>query len=308
MANRQFVTREDPLFTVAEIQTNRGDLASPKHLQLLMEDSSDLLLRNIGTAGAPNWVDAVQKDLLSPLVSTEVSITGGTTLTSTALGKMHVLSGGSAALGTSDYTVTLPTAVGNTGRWIGLRVSPAVSVIRDYTIDGSGVQTIDAAATRVMHLGEAWLMMSDGANWVRFLSKTPIIRTVITPISVDLNAAPVAINTWTNTSADQNFWVRDTNSRVRIVVSGVVNAGTAQTNASRLNIDNGATFKQLGGALGTVYLPAQGEANYEPGGLTTGVHTARIQVISAAANTQYCRVASMASYEFLQIDVIETKT
>lgn len=87
----------------------------------------------------------------------EISITGATTAT---IGRRHVCSGTSA-----DYTVTLPTAVGNTGRLIAFRMSNALTKL--VTLDGNSTETIDGLLTRVMWSGENCVLISDGTEWHR---------------------------------------------------------------------------------------------------------------------------------------------
>lgn len=96
------------------------------------------------------------------LDSLETSIT--TTATAT-LGAMHVCSGT-----TADYTVTLPTAVGNAGRVIGFRMSNALTKL--VTLDGNSTETIDGATTRVMWASESAILISDGAQWCKIAGKT----------------------------------------------------------------------------------------------------------------------------------------
>lgn len=98
-------------------------------------------------------VGSVNGDLIfSPL---EISITGTATAT---IGRRHVCSGTS-----SDYTVTLPTAVGNAGRLIAFRMDTVLT--RLVTLDGNGTETIDGLLTRVMWSGENCVLISDGTEW-----------------------------------------------------------------------------------------------------------------------------------------------
>jgi len=101
----------------------------------------------------------VRDFLLSAMLldSLEVSIT--TTATAT-LGAMHVCSGTSA-----DYTVTLPTAVGNAGKFMSFRMSNALSKL--VTLDANGAETINDSLTRIMHDGESATLISDGVQWLK---------------------------------------------------------------------------------------------------------------------------------------------
>lgn len=87
-----------------------------------------------------------------------VSVTEAESLTSTALGKIHVCTGTSA-----DYTVDLPTAVGNEGVII---FKGAAALTKVVTIAGSSGQTIDGESSRQIGCLGMISVMSDGANWV----------------------------------------------------------------------------------------------------------------------------------------------
>lgn len=87
-----------------------------------------------------------------------VSITGATSLTSTAFGKIHVCTGTSA-----DYTVDLPTAVGNEGCII---IKGAAALTKVVTVQGTGGQTIDGESDRKIGATGMISVISDGANWV----------------------------------------------------------------------------------------------------------------------------------------------
>ncbi|MDH4873008.1 hypothetical protein [Pseudomonas sp. BN515] len=97
-------------------------------------------------------------DILATLVNAEVGISAATTLTSTAFGKLHVCTGTSA-----DYTVGLPAVAGNAGKFIGLRMSPALTKI--VTLDPNGVETINGATTRKMAANETVILYCDGSAW-----------------------------------------------------------------------------------------------------------------------------------------------
>jgi hypothetical protein len=96
------------------------------------------------------------------LIGTELSITNTATAT---LGRMHVCSGTAA-----DYTVTLPTAVSNSGKIIGFRMAAALT--RLITLDGNASETIDGALTRVMWANEVAILRSDGSNWHKIAGKS----------------------------------------------------------------------------------------------------------------------------------------
>ena len=95
----------------------------------------------------------------------EVSITGATTLTSTAFGKQHVCSGTSA-----DYAVTLPTVTSNAGRIISIRMSNALT--KFVTLTAAGAALIDGVATRIMWAQESCVLYCDGTNWTKIAGKS----------------------------------------------------------------------------------------------------------------------------------------
>jgi hypothetical protein len=89
---------------------------------------------------------------------TSVSVTGTDTLDSTAFGKLHLLSGTAA-----DYTVTLPTAVGNAGKSIAFK--GVFALTKKVTLDGNSTQTIDGWLTKDIVSGKSLIIISDGTNW-----------------------------------------------------------------------------------------------------------------------------------------------
>jgi hypothetical protein len=104
---------------------------------------------------------------------TTVSVTGATSLTSSALGKIHICTGTSA-----DYTVDLPTAVGNEGCII---IKGAAALTKIVTIQGTGGQTIDGESDRKIAATGMISVLSDGSNWVviqevgSWISYTPVL-------------------------------------------------------------------------------------------------------------------------------------
>ncbi|HYC27538.1 MAG TPA: hypothetical protein VEB42_01965, partial [Chitinophagaceae bacterium] len=113
-------------------------------------------------------------DILSTLLSSEVSITGATALTSSAFGKMHVCTGT-----TADYTVGLPAAAGNAGKFIGFRMASALTVM--VTLDGNSAETIDAAVERIMWKNEVAILYCDGTTWTKIAGKSIPMVCVVAP-------------------------------------------------------------------------------------------------------------------------------
>lgn len=115
-------------------------------------------------------------DFVSPLVSAEASISGTTTLTSAAFGRMHVCSGTSA-----DYAVTLPAVAGNAGKFIGFRMAAGLTKL--VTLDGNASELIDGAQTRVMWANETAILMCDGSAWVKISGKSIPMTCEMYPVS-----------------------------------------------------------------------------------------------------------------------------
>ena len=103
-------------------------------------------------------------DLLSELLSAEVSVTGAVTLT---LGKMHLISDSGTP---ADYTVTLPAASGNAGKFVGIRIAKDATKL--FTVDGNGSEEIDGQTTRVMWAKETAILMCDGTGWTKIAGKS----------------------------------------------------------------------------------------------------------------------------------------
>lgn len=93
------------------------------------------------------------------------SITGTTTLTSTAFGVLQQCSGT-----TADYTVTLPAVSGNAGKKIAVQMSTALTKL--VTIKGNAAETIDGSNTRIMWAGETAVLYCDGTAWTKIGGKT----------------------------------------------------------------------------------------------------------------------------------------
>lgn len=187
----------------------------------------------------PEATDSVPGTVLADMLSlrtTEVSITGATTLTSTAFGKMHVCSGTSA-----DYTVKLPTATGNAGKTIGFRMSSALTklvTIQRSDSDTSGTGLIDTAASRVMWAQESAILLCDGTTWTKIAGKTrPMIgamrsaavQTLLTSAEtkVTFDTADVDIGALVSLASD-NITIRRAGTYTLVAQNTLV-SGTAVT-------------------------------------------------------------------------------
>lgn len=144
-----------------------GDLAqgtgSDTAARLPIGTANQVLAVNSG-ATAVEWVtpSGGSGDMLSVLTAAEISIT--TTATAT-IGRMHVCTGT-----TANYTVTLPAVSGNTGKFLGVRMSSALTKL--VTLDGDASETIDGALTRVMWANESAILFCDGSTWTKVGGKS----------------------------------------------------------------------------------------------------------------------------------------
>lgn len=115
-------------------------------------------------------------DLLSILVNTEVVI--GATTTISTFGTMYV-----ATATTHNYTITLPAVSGNSGKFIGIRISTSATKL--ITLDGNGSETIDGQTTRVMWAAESAILKCDGIGWNKIAGKTRPMTCAMRLSSVD---------------------------------------------------------------------------------------------------------------------------
>lgn len=108
-------------------------------------------VRTPGPIGPPRG-----SDRLAALLYSEVSVTGVTTLTANAFGKMHNVTG-------TTYTITLPAAANNAGKFIGFRfLTTSYGII---TLDGNASETIAGELTRKYTQYEWCVLYCDGSNW-----------------------------------------------------------------------------------------------------------------------------------------------
>lgn len=154
-------------------------------------------------------------DLLSNLLSSEVSITGATTLTNSAFGKMHVCGGFSA-----NYTLNLPPVSGNAGKFIGFRMLSTLTKL--VTLDANGGETIDGDEVRVMWANEVAILMCDGLSWTKVAGKSiPMYAKILSSTQQTVNNTPfTAINYQSQLEANQSFLTDLGGSRFNIPRSG----------------------------------------------------------------------------------------
>lgn len=104
-------------------------------------DGGDVVLAGLNN-NADELYDAVE-------LTNKVLVTGTLALDDTAFGEIHICSGTSA-----DYTVTLPTAVGNEGKMIAFKGDSSAAILNKViTIDGASTEVIDSTLTKLISTG-----------------------------------------------------------------------------------------------------------------------------------------------------------
>lgn len=166
-----------------------------------------------------------------------VSITGAGSLTSTALGKIHICTGTSA-----DYTIDLPTAVGNEGVII---FKGAAALTKVVTIAGSSGQTIDGESSRQIGCLGMISVMSDGANWVvvnevgSWIPYTPVLAGWSSDPTIDRSVyfrVGKMVTVQIHTSANGT-----SNATTKTVTLPFIAAGPTQKGFTATNVNNGTT-------------------------------------------------------------------
>lgn len=180
-------------------------------------------------------------DKIMALLGAETSVTGATTAT---IGKMHVCSGT-----TSDYTVTLPAASGNTGRLLGFRMAPGLTKL--VTLDGNSSETIDGATTRVMWAEEACLLLCDGSNWFKIAGKArPFVCGMLRNTTTSVATATATKLGLNETITDNSGLMADaaTNTRINVRRAGVyeirpqVTADASAITAAQARVHKNGSF------------------------------------------------------------------
>ena len=200
-----------------------------------------LTLTTTGTSGAATLVGATlnipqytgggaASDYLSVLTAAEIAIT--TTATAT-INRQHLISGTSA-----DYIVTLPAASGNTGKFVGIRIS--TSATRLFTIKGNASELIDGLNTRIMWKGESAILYCDGVGWQKIAGVSIPMKCIIYLNATQSTLFPTttAVKVPLNTSYVNNtgFMANLANNRIDFKRRGeYILYGTVEFNALTVN-------------------------------------------------------------------------
>jgi hypothetical protein len=152
------------------------------------------------------------------------------------------------------FTLTLPTAVGNTGKVF--RVKKTDSSFNAVTIDGDGTETIDGATTTTLNTQDETLtIVSDGSNWEIIERKIPSVWTSYTP---------TFSNSGTVSSTDIQ-WAR---VGPHILIRGTTVLGTVGTGAWAMSLPSGLTISVSTGTtnipqLGSIFENTSSASNYK---------------------------------------------
>ena len=132
----------------------------------------------------------------------------------------------------TSFTITLPTAVGASGKQIGIQHN-GTSLTQAYTLNTTSSQTIGGIASGSYALytnGEMLLLVSDGSNWQIVSHKTDIARVSYTP------TFSAAWGTTTNVSV---FYRRDGSE---IYVNGQATFGTTSSGLLSISLPSGISI------------------------------------------------------------------
>lgn len=156
----------------------------------LANGSAGQVLTSAGSTSAPTWTTIASSNLA---VATK---TANYTLTTNDNEILADATGGT-------FTLTLPTAVGNTGKVFYMKkIDSSANVV---TVATTSSQTIDGSTTRNLATqNESWTVVSDGANWVAndHFASTPWVS-----YSVSITAAG-SNPTKGTVAADNGVWRR----------------------------------------------------------------------------------------------------
>lgn len=188
---------------------------------------------------------------------TSVSVTGTIVLDSTAFGKLHVVTGTSA-----DYTIGLPTAVGNTGKTLSFQFSTALTKL--ITLDGNASETINGTTTRPYWAGETITLISNGTNYtiVNYTANPMVSSMTKSSQSVAYNSTVKIILDTVNLD-NTGFCANTSNGRIDIKRTGtyLMKCRTQSSAIVALTTDIIQTFYKNGSNTATTGGPSGIAAN-----------------------------------------------
>lgn len=142
-----------------------------------------------------------------------VSVAVATTLSATAFGKLHICTA------VANYTIDLPTAVGNANKTIIFKGDAALT--KNITLAGVSGQLIDGEANRSFSAGGSFTLLSDGANWV-----------IINEVGSWVTYTPV----WTGFSADPTVAAAEYFRVGKLCTIRITTSATGTSNATTTTV------------------------------------------------------------------------
>lgn len=196
-----------------------GTTSTGAHQNVSGVGTSGQILTSNGASALPTWqsIGAVGLSITSK--------TGNYTL-----GSEDVVTGDSSG---GAFTLTLPTAVGVTGRQY--RVKKTDTSLTAITVATTSSQTIDGSTTtKLSTQGEALTVVSDGSNWVVLSRDIPSNTTTYTPTITGLG---------TVSNVAYVYWRKGD----RLFVQGFHTNGTVSANLMTWTLPTGLTIASTGG-------------------------------------------------------------
>ena len=222
--------RPAPLMTT----TQRDNISNPVKGLQIFNTTTDELDRFNGSS----WAGVGSRNIFGVVSKT-------TTYTATNIDNviLNDVSGG-------DYTVTLFTAVGNSGHQLILKKTD--SSTNELTIDGNASETIDGNITTTLNTqAETITLVSDGSNWQIIDRKATTLETLYSLTIGGSTSAP----TKGTVALDKATWYRDGEHMNIIYSFSQTGAGSAGSGTYLFPIPNSAidtTNIQSGTNSGTV--------------------------------------------------------
>lgn len=145
--------------------------------------------------------------------ATPVAVTGGTTITSSGVGKVHLCTGTSA-----DYTVTLPDSGMTAGDLIAFQMGDTTTLTKRITLDATSGNLIDGVQTRVMWSNEVAIIKWDGTNWCKVGGKSVAMSAAISRSSAQTIVTTTFVKIQLNTQDYNNGMTTDVATNYRITL------------------------------------------------------------------------------------------
>lgn len=195
--------------------------------------------------GAPQWNYTAQGSTYSALINDYVSCSG------------------------TSFTVTMPTAVGNTGKTVVIQ-HLGTSLTQNYTLATVSAQTIGGFASTAIVMytnGEIFTLISDGTNWQIFEHKAQTPWITAGPLTI--TATTTNPGKGANTT-DTFFWRRDGRDCIFEYRYRQTGAGTAGTGDYVFTLPSGLNIDTASGLFANTTVIGAPAIYYEPNKFGSG--------------------------------------